>query len=62
MVVQSDACGEPRAVVVHLQHAFLACATVVRAVRLAGLALLAEANIAIGLDGEGGGARRGVRG
>jgi hypothetical protein len=48
--------------VVHLEHAAAAGRAVVGAVGLPGLALLAEAHLAVGLDGEGGGQRGGVCG
>lgn len=64
MVAQSDAGGEPGAMVVHLEDAPPAGRAMVRAVGLAGLAFLAEANLAVGLDGEGGraGGRTGLVG
>jgi hypothetical protein len=60
VVVQADAGGQPGAVVVHLEHAAAAGRAVVGAVGLAGLALFAEAQFAVGLDGEGGGLGRDV--
>ena len=53
VVAQADARGQPGAVVVHLEHAAAAGRAVVGAVGLAGLALLAEAHLAVGLDREG---------
>lgn len=54
MVAQSDAGGEPGAMVVHLEDAPPAGRAVVSAVGLAGLAFLAEAYLPVGLDGKGG--------
>lgn len=53
VVAQPEARRQPRAVMVHLEHASAACRAVVRAVRLAGLAFLAESNFSIALDCEG---------
>ena len=58
VVAQPDARRQPRAVVVHLQHAPPARRAVVGAVGLPGLALLAEPQVAVRLDGEGGGVGR----
>lgn len=55
MVSEPDAGGQPGAVVVHLQHAALASRAVVGAIGLACLAFLAEPELAIRLDGKGGG-------
>lgn len=52
VVVQADASGKPRAVVIHLQNTSLARTAVMGAVGLPGLALLAEAQLAIRFDGE----------
>ena len=54
VVPEADASGEPRAMVVHLEHAAAARRAVVRAVGLAGLALLAEPDFAIAFNSEGG--------
>lgn len=54
MIAQSDAGGEPGAMVVHLEDAPPAGRAMVRAVGFTGLAFLAEANLPVGLDGEGG--------
>lgn len=64
MVAQSDAGGEPGAMVIHLEDAPPAGRAVVRAVGLAGLAFLAEAYLPVGLDREGGraGGRTGLVG
>ena len=54
VVAEADAGSQPRAVVVHLQHAALACRAVMGAVGFLGLALFAEAKVAgRGFDGEG---------
>lgn len=53
VVPEPDTGGEPGAVVVHLEDAAAARGAVVRAVRLPSLAFLAEARLAVGLDGEG---------
>lgn len=60
VVAQADTCRQPRAVVVHLEHAAAAGGAVVGAVGLAGLALFAEAQFAVGLNSERGGRGRGV--
>lgn len=55
VVVKPDACGQPRAMVVHLEHAPPAGGAVVGTVRFLCLTLLAEPNIAgRRLDCEGG--------
>lgn len=54
VVSQADTGGEPRAVMVHFQDTALACRAVVSAVRLPGLALVTEPDVARrSLDGEG---------
>lgn len=60
MVAQTDASCQPRAVVVHLEHAAAACRAVVGTIRLARLTFLAEANLAVGFDGKGRGRTLGI--
>lgn len=52
VVAQADAGGEPGTVVIHLQHAPAAGRAVVGAIGLARLALFAETELAVGLDGK----------
>lgn len=59
MVPEPDAGGQPGAVVVHLEHAAMTSRAVVGAIGLAGLAFLAEPELAIRLDSKGGGVGRG---
>lgn len=53
MISQTDTCRKPGTVVVHLEDAAATGRAVVRTIGLAGLAFLAEPNLAIALDGEG---------
>ena len=55
VVAEADAGRQPRAVVVHLQDTSATGGAVVDPVGLRGVALLAEARGAGGLDGQGGG-------
>ena len=55
MIAQTDAGGQPGAVVVHLEDAALAAGAVVSAIGFLGLALFAEAHLAVGFYGEGSG-------
>lgn len=58
MISKPDAGGEPRAVVIHLQHAALAGRAVVGAIGLACLAFLTKPKVSVRLDGERGRVRR----
>ena len=51
--MHANTVGYPRAVMVHLEHTCIARRAMMSAIRLARLAFLAIACLAVGLDGEG---------